>query len=100
MKEKFTTLLKTESFIPISHGMSNDEMFKDMISNIIQSSKFDIENLNNKNCFFICKKICFKGNHIGYSSNEKKDSSFVYRENQNKYQSTDFFLVEFKHQNY
>lgn len=99
MKERFTVLLKSEHLIPVSHGMSDEEMFKDIISSMISSEKFDLDDINNKNKFFICRKISFDGNHVGYSQEEKRQSTFVYKDHQNRYQSTDFFNVEYKERN-
>ena len=88
-------ILKREYLVPVQHGISNEEMFKDMITEIIKSEKFDITEINNSKRVFLCKKICYKGDHVGYSTKKKQSSWFTYKDHQNRYQSTHLFTVEY-----
>lgn len=88
-------IFKSEHFIPYEHGMSNDEMFKSMISKIITNENFDLDEINNLKRVFLCRKICFKGDHVGYSKLEKVSDWFIYKDHQNRYSSTSLFTVEY-----
>lgn len=76
--------------------MSDDEMFKSMICEIVNDPKFNHKDVNEREMFFSFKKMALDGKHIGYTSEEKASSSFVYKDRQNLHNSTDFYTVEFK----
>lgn len=89
-------IYKAEATILVDHGMSNNEIFKSLVKEILSKSDIEYSEINNKRRFFTFVKVDFNGKHIGLTTEEKRSRWFYNLDYKNRYQCTSYFAVEYK----